>query len=65
MPFALLWSLLWPLLQAAIRVILPWLIDRITYDIKAGRPTTVTADEVKEQMLARKDSIRKAYRGSE
>lgn len=63
MPFAILWGLLAPLLTAAIKAILPWLIDRITEDVIAGRKTTITAAEVREQMTARKETIRAAYQG--
>ena len=65
MPFSILFSLLWPLLQAVLRVILPWLVERITHDVKAGRQPTVTLDEVKMQVLARKESIRKAYKNAD
>lgn len=62
MPFAILFSLLGPLLRAAIQVLLPWLIDRITADIQAGRTTTISNDEIKMQLSARKESIRMAYK---
>jgi hypothetical protein len=62
MPFSLLWPLLWPLLRAALGVILPWLVSRIAEDVKAGRVTTISNDEVKTQLQARKESIRMAYK---
>ena len=63
MPFAILWTLLQPLLIAALRALLPWLIDRITADIKAGRPVVILDSEVRYVLQSRKEAVRAAYRG--
>lgn len=63
MGFTLLFQLLAPLLVAAIRALLPWLIDKITDDIKAGRPTVITESDIKFHMAAKKDAIKAAYKG--
>ena len=65
MGFGILWTMLSPLLAAALKVLLPWLVERITEDVKAGRKTTISAAEVKQQMTARKDAIRAVYQGRE
>lgn len=64
MAFSLLWTLLQPLLVAAIRALLPWLIDRITADIKAGRPVVILDSEVRYVLQNRKEAVRAAYRGN-
>lgn len=64
MPFGLLFQLLAPLLVAAIRALLPWLIEVITDDIKAGRPTVIKPEEIRYQMQVRKDKIRTMYQES-
>lgn len=66
MAFGLLWSLLWPLLVAALRTILPWLIDRLTQDIKAGRTPVVSDEEIRYALTSHKAAIQASYRaGSE
>lgn len=65
MPFAILWPILWPLLKSAIEALMPWLIERITADIRAGRQPTIESLDVKGQLLARKEVIRRAYKGGE
>lgn len=64
MLFTTLWTLLSPLLIAAIKTLLPWLIERITADVKAGRKTIITDDDIKYQMNGRKEQIRAAYKGN-
>lgn len=64
MPFSILFSLLQPLLIAALRVLLPWIIERVTADIKAGRPTVILDSEVGFVLQSRKDAVRAAYRGN-
>jgi hypothetical protein len=63
MPFAILWTLLSPLLIKALQVLLPWLIDKITNDIRNGKRTIVTEADIRYQMHQRKDLIRAAYKG--
>lgn len=63
MAFSVLWALLQPLLVAAIRVLLPWLVDRISSDIKAGRETVILPSEVRFVLQSKKESVRAAYRG--
>ena len=62
MPFSLLFTLLGPLLRAALQVLLPWILERLKADIAVGRPTVISNDEIKMQLQARKESIRMAYR---
>lgn len=63
MGFAILFQLLGPLLIAAIKALLPWLIDRVTADVKAGRPTVILDSEVRFVLQSRKEAVRAAYRG--
>jgi hypothetical protein len=61
--FTVLWPLIQPIIMALFKALLPWLIDRITADIKAGRPTVITDAELKSAVAARKATARAAYRG--
>lgn len=63
MPFSILFALLQPLLIAAIKILLPWLVERITADVKAGRPTVILDSEIGFVLQSRKDAVRAAYRG--
>lgn len=63
MPFALLFNLLSPLLVAAIQTLLPWLIDRIKSDLAAGRETSISPQDIRMQMQARRETIRTTYQG--
>lgn len=65
MPFALLWSILFPLLKAALQALLPWLIDKITADIKAGRVPKIDDSELRMQLIARKEVVRRMYRDAQ
>lgn len=64
MPFGILWPLLWPLLKSAIEALMPWLIEQITSDVRAGRTPTMESLDIKGQLLARKEVIRRAYKGA-
>lgn len=64
MPFSILFSLLQPLLIAALRVLLPWIIDRVSADIKAGRPTVILDSEIGFVLKSKKEAVRAAYRGN-
>lgn len=63
MGFALLFNLLSPLLVAALKILLPWIIERVTDDIKAGRPTEIDESDIRFHLAAKKDAIRAAYKG--
>ena len=65
MGFGILWGLLSPLLVAAIKTLLPWLIERITEDLKAGRQTVIEPSEIRYQMQVRKSAIRSVYQEQE
>lgn len=65
MGFSLLWTLLFPLLKAALQALLPWLIDRLTADIKAGRTPHIDDSELRMQLTARKEVVRRAYKNAE
>jgi len=62
MAFGLLWNLLWPLLVAALRTILPWLIDRITRDVRAGRVPVIADEEIRYALTSHKAAIQATYR---
>ena len=64
MPFGILWTILQPLILPLIQCLLPWLIDRITADVKAGRPTVITDSDIRMQVARNKDRVRAAYRGN-
>jgi len=64
MGFSFLWTLLFPLLKAAITALLPWLIDKITEDLKAGREPSIDDAELKYQLTARKEVVRRTYRAN-
>lgn len=64
MPFGLLFQLLLPLITKVIQVLLPWLVDIITADVKAGRETTISEADIKQAVISRKEAIRQVYRGS-
>jgi hypothetical protein len=63
LPFALLWTLLSPLLIAALKQLLPWLIQRITDDVNAGRPTVITDAQIKAAMNFNREKIKAHYYG--
>lgn len=63
MPFAFLWAILQPLILPLIQCLLPWLIDRITADVKAGRKTVITESEIRMQVARNKEAVRARYRG--
>lgn len=62
MAFGFLWSLLWPLLLAAFRTILPWLIERITKDVRAGRVPVIADEEIRYALTSHKAAIQASYR---
>lgn len=63
MGFAILFQLLGPLLVAAIKALLPWLVERISADIKAGRPTVILDSEVRFVLQSKREAVKAAYRG--
>lgn len=44
-------------------MLMPWIIDRVTSDIKSGRLTIIDESEIKHELMRRKEAIRAAYRG--
>jgi hypothetical protein len=64
LPFSLIWPLLQPLILPLLQCLLPWLIDRITADVKAGRKTVITDADIRAQVARNKDRVRAMYRGS-
>ena len=63
MPFGILWTILQPLILPLLQCLLPWLIDRITADVKAGRKTVITDADIKAQVARNKEAVRARYRG--
>jgi hypothetical protein len=61
--FGILWKLLQPLILPLIQCLLPWLIDRITADVKAGRPTVITDSDIRMQVARNREAVRARYKG--
>jgi len=64
MAFSILWAILQPLILPLLQCLLPWLIDRITADVKAGRKTVITDSDIRMQVARNREAVRARYRGN-
>jgi len=63
LPFAVLWPLMQYLAVPLIKLIVPWLLERLARSIRDGVEFTLTDDDIRTAVQRQESAMRSVYRG--
>lgn len=63
LPFAVLWPLMQYLAVPLIKLIVPWLLERIAASIRDGTEFTLSDDDILMAVSRQESAMRSVYRG--